>query len=509
MSKTDYLIIGSGIAGLSLALKLAENFPDREVLICTKKEPSVSNTKYAQGGIAVVSNQEKDSFEKHIQDTLVCGHFLSDRLVTEDVVIHAPQRFQELTDWGFRYDKNESGEVDLGREGGHAASRIIHHKDATGLEIETTLLNRTGEYPNIELRPYHFAVDFLLENGKCTGAILADKEENLEQCIAGVTVVATGGIGQVYGHTTNPEIATGDGIAMASRAGVIIEDMEFIQFHPTALFLKENKTTFLISEAVRGFGGVLKNCRGEKFMKRYDPRGDLAPRDIVSQSIFEEMHQTRSEWVYLDCRHLPEKEFETHFPTITKKCLEKGINVHQQMIPVAPAQHYLCGGIKVDLQGRTSLENLYACGECSKTGLHGANRLASNSLLEALIFADNIFHSILNRAFEVVPEKPADLNIFVKSNLPEVDAANLTAIRKTLNGLMTKYAGIIKNRQQLLFVQNQLKKMYEDVAVIIAETRFSVKSRELVNMIETARLIVGQSLMRQESIGTFQIREGR
>src|SRR5258705_9479125 len=401
MEQTDFLIIGSGIAGLTYALKVAEKYPGKKILIITKTTADETNTKYAQGGIAVVNDLEHDSFEKHIEDTLIAGDGLCDPHVVEIVVKEGPERVNEIIEWGTKFDKAPGGDYKLGREGGHSEYRILHHKDVTGKEIERALLAAIKRSSNIQLINHCFVVDLITQHHlgflitkstpdiECYGVYVLNLQKNsIEKILAKTTLIATGGNGQVYRTTTNPSIATGDGVAMAYRAKGRIENMEFIQFHPTALYEPGVRgQAFLITEAVRGDGGILRNKNGDAFMEKYDARKDLAPRDIVARAIDSEMKRTGTEHVYLDCRQFNKEKFVEHFPNIYKKCLSIGIDITQQMIPVAPAAHYSCGGIKTDEWGRSSINNLYACGECASTGLHGANRLASNSLLEGLVFA--------------------------------------------------------------------------------------------------------------------------
>ncbi|HET9486439.1 MAG TPA: L-aspartate oxidase, partial [Chryseosolibacter sp.] len=405
MPTTDVLIIGSGIAGLSVAIKVAQRFPDRQCLVITKQESAESNTRYAQGGIAVVSDFDNDSFEDHITDTLTAGDGLCDPAVVSHVVQQAPERLRELMSMGADFDRNSSGELVLGREGGHKANRIIHFQDITGLNISNALLEKVKTLPNITLLSHYVALDLLmtLDKATCYGAYVLNQEtEEIEAYVAAVTVLATGGSGQLYRTTTNPLIATGDGIAMAYRAGARVSNMEFVQFHPTAFYDPFTSPAFLISEAVRGEGAYLRNRKGERFMFRYHIDGELACRDVVSRAIASEIQESNEHYVYLDCTHIsPEKLFK-HFPNIYANCLSKGIDLIHDYIPVAPAAHYLCGGIDVDLRSRTNVANLYAVGECSNTGLHGANRLASNSLLEATVFAHNCFEDVEKSLAQIV-----------------------------------------------------------------------------------------------------------
>src|SRR6478752_646065 len=405
MQQTDFLVIGSGIAGLSYALKVAERFPDKKVLVMTKAAADETNTKYAQGGIAVVNDLENDSYEKHIDDTLIAGDGLCNEKVVEIVVKEGPERVNDIIEWGARFDKEKDGDYKRGREGGHSEFRILHHKDITGWEMERALLDAVSKQKNIEIIKHCFVLDIFTQHHlgylvtkatpdvECYGVYVLNHATNkIEKILSRITLMATGGNGQVYRSTTNPAIATGDGVAMVYRAKGRIENMEFIQFHPTALYEAGKRgQAFLITEAVRGDGGILRNRAGEAFMERYDARKDLAPRDIVARAIDNEMKITGTENVYLDCRHMDLEKFKEHFPNIYEKCLSIGIDVAKHMIPVAPAAHYSCGGIKTDEWGRSSVTHLYACGECSSTGLHGANRLASNSLLEAMVFAHRCY----------------------------------------------------------------------------------------------------------------------
>src|SRR5215467_7579900 len=403
--QTDFLVIGSGIAGLTYALKVAGKYPDKKIIIITKTTADETNTKYAQGGVAVVNDPEHDSFQKHIEDTLIAGDGLCNEHIVEIVVKEGPDRVNEVIEWGAKFDKDPDGDYKLGKEGGHSAFRILHHKDITGKEIERALLAAISRSSNIQLINHCFVVDIITQHHlgylvtkstpdiECYGVYVLNLQTNsIEMILAKTTLIATGGNGQVYRTTTNPSIATGDGVAMVYRAKGRIENMEFIQFHPTALYEPGVRgQAFLITEAVRGDGGILRNKNGEAFMERYDARKDLAPRDIVARAIDSEMKITGTEHVFLDVRHMPLEKFTEHFPNIYEKCKSIGIDITTQMIPVAPAAHYSCGGIKTDEWGRTSIKNLYAAGECACTGLHGANRLASNSLLEAMVFAHRSF----------------------------------------------------------------------------------------------------------------------
>lgn len=395
----DYLVIGSGIAGMSFALKAARR--GYKVAVICKSTLEEANTNFAQGGVASVTNLAVDDFDKHIKDTMVAGDWLSDPDAVEQVVRNAPAQIKELLDWGVDFDRKEDGSFDLHREGGHSEFRILHHADNTGAEIQQSLIRRIRAEKNIDVFDHRFAVEIITQHHlgvvvtrrtpdiTCYGAYVLDEAfGKVDKFLAKVTVMATGGIGAVYSTTTNPLVSTGDGIAMVYRAKGTVKDMEFIQFHPTALYHPGDRPSFLITEAMRGYGAVLKNIDGEEFMHKYDPRLSLAPRDIVARAIDSEMKHSGSSHVYLDVTHKNPEETRRHFPNIYEKCLSLGIDITRDMIPVAPCAHYLCGGIKVDLNGESSIRRLYAIGECSCTGLHGGNRLASNSLIEAVVYAD-------------------------------------------------------------------------------------------------------------------------
>lgn len=503
MIQTNYLVIGSGIAGLTFAIKIAERFPNKLITIITKSSNDESNTKYAQGGIAVVVNQIEDSYEKHIQDTLLCGDGLCNKKVVRMVVMEGPKRLQELIDWGAKFDTNAKGNLDLGREGGHTENRVVHHKDQTGFEIERTILAQAHSKKNITILDYHFALELITHNNQCFGAYaLNEKTNEIITFQSDFTLLATGGIGQIYGHTTNPTIATGDGIAMAYRAKAKINDMEFIQFHPTALYSKNSGSTFLISEAVRGFGAILRTKHGNRFMPNYDKRGDLASRDIVSQSIEIELKKSGDECVYLDCTAIDAIAFQKHFPMIYEHCKNLGIDIIKNWIPVLPAQHYLCGGISVDLNGQTVIGNLFACGECSHTGLHGANRLASNSLLEALVYSERIFTFLANYIPKSHKEYPKNnkLNFNTKSKIQNDYCKNK---KLELQLLMRQNAGIVRNNSDLLIAKNQLEHWENEFVEIEQNHQINTDFYELKNMTCVTRLIVEQSIARNVNRGGF------
>jgi L-aspartate oxidase len=503
MIQTNYLIIGSGVAGLTFAIKIAEQFPDKKITIVTKANENESNTRYAQGGIAIVTDKAEDSYEKHIQDTLICGDGLCDESVVEMVITEGPKRLKELIEWGAKFDKNTEGTLDLGKEGGHSENRVVHHKDQTGQEIQRAILNQVHQKENITVLDYHLAINLITENNTCLGAYVLDqKTKEVLTFQSDFTLLATGGIGHLYGHTSNPVIATGDGIAMAYRAKAVIKEMEFIQFHPTTLYDASTGTSFLISEAVRGFGAYLRTKNGHRFMLDYDSRGDLASRDIVSQSIDLELKKTGDECVYLDCTHLDLEGFIKHFPMIYERCKSVGIDIAKDWIPVVPAQHYLCGGIVVDKNGKTSVENLFACGECSRTGLHGANRLASNSLLEALVYSDKIYHYLAENSLEK-DHFIGNVSDWKVTTKPEINLDYVAETKAALQLLMRQNAGIVRNDADLLKAKKRLSHWKNEVEENIKSHNVSAELYELQNMITIGILIVQQSIDRDENRGGF------
>jgi len=506
---TDFLVIGSGIAGLSFALKASAH---GKVLIITKAAADESNTKYAQGGIAAVT-AATDSFEEHIIDTLQCGDGLCDEKAVRMVVSESKKRIEEIIEWGAQFDKNADGEYDLAREGGHSKHRVLHHKDNTGFEIERALLESIRVNPNIEVLSHHFAVDIITqhhlgeevrkgtENIECFGAYALNYQTHQVEIIrAKITVMATGGAGQVYKTTTNPLIATGDGMAMVYRAKGAVDHMEFVQFHPTALFNPGESPCFLISEAVRGAGAILKTADGEEFMQKYDDRKSLASRDIVARAIDNEMKVRGDEYVYLDCRHIPEDEFIRHFPNIHQKCLAIGIHPHTDMIPVLPAAHYFCGGIRVDENALSSIGQLYAVGECACTGLHGANRLASNSLLEALVYSHRAYlHASLQAKNVAWREGIPTWND--EGTKQPGERVLITHNRRELQSLMSNYVGIVRSDERLKRALERTEIIYRETEMLYEKTVLSAELCELRNLINVAYQVIKAAMARRVNVG--------
>jgi len=511
--KFDFLVIGSGVAGMSYALQVAASGKGKVALVC-KTSIEEANTAKAQGGIASVTNLEVDDFEKHIKDTMIAGDYISDRNAVEQVVKGGPEGIKRLLQWGVNFDKKEDGSFDLHREGGHSEFRILHHADDTGFEIQRGLIKAVRNHPNITLLEHHFAVEIITQhhlgvevtrrtpNIECYGAYILDPDtKKIDTFLSKVTVLATGGCGAVYATTTNPNIATGDGIAMAYRAKATVQDMEFIQFHPTALYHHgETHPAYLITEAMRGYGGILRLPNGEEFMQKYDKRLSLAPRDIVARAIDKEMKKHGIDHVCLDVTHKDPEETKKHFPNIYAKCLSIGIDITKEYIPVVPCAHYLCGGIKVNLDACSSIHRLYAVGECSCTGLHGGNRLASNSLIEAVVYAEAAARHSLNHLDEY------DFNTAV----PEWnDEGTLTNEEKVLiaqdvrevGQIMSSYVGIVRSDLRLKRAWTRLDLIYEETEELFKRVKATPDICELRNMINVGYLITRQAIERKESRG--------
>lgn len=518
MPQYDFLVIGSGIAGLSYTAKIAAYFEEKgkdiKIAILTKTIEEESNTKYAQGGIATVWKDD-DSFEKHINDTMIAGDFMSNKRAVEIVVTEAPERLKELISYGTNFDKKNDGSYDLVKEGGHSDQRILHHKDSTGNEIERALLEKVKSFKSVDFFTHYFAIDLITQHHlgekvtkdtpdkKCFGAYIFNTiTGQTETFLAKTTLLATGGIGQVYQSTTNPTIATGDGIAMAYRAKGLVEGMEFIQFHPTSLYQPGKKPSFLISEAVRGHGGILKNIDETTFMEKYDDRLSLAPRDIVARAIDSEMKKNGVDHVYLDTRHLEKEDFKHHFPMIYDYCKDNlGLDITgNDMIPVVPAQHYLCGGIKVNEHSQTNINFLFAAGECSSTGLHGANRLASNSLLEAIVYAHRAFlKSIETFEENVLPTNIPDWNDEGTTHPEEL--VLVTEMARELESIMSNYVGIVRTDRRLKRAYDRLELIYIEHEELYRQSKISVQINELRNMINVAYLVIKDARARKENRG--------
>ncbi len=504
------MVIGSGIAGMSYALKVAGH--GKVALIC-KTTLEEANTYFAQGGVASVTNTLVDNFEKHIEDTMIAGDYISDRAAVEMVVRNAPSQIQELIGWGVDFDKDESGHFDLHREGGHSEFRILHHKDNTGAEIQESLIKAVRRHPNIDIFDHHFAIEIITQHHlginvtrhtpgiECYGAYIMDEATGqVDKWLSRVTLMATGGVGAVYTTTTNPVVATGDGIAMVYRAKGAVADMEFIQFHPTAFFHPGDRPSFLITEAMRGYGAVLRTMDGKEFMQKYDKRLSLAPRDIVARAIDNEMKLRGEDHVYLDVTHKDAEETKRHFPNIYEKCLSYGIDITRDYIPVAPAAHYLCGGIKVDLNGESSIHRLYAVGECSCTGLHGGNRLASNSLIEAVVYADAAAkHSLANLPAYSYQEDVPDWND--EGTIHQEEMVLTTQSMREVNQIMSTYVGIVRSNLRLKRAWNRLDLLYRETEELFKCSKVSRTICELRNVINVAYLITKQAMERKESRG--------
>ncbi len=511
--KFDFLVIGSGVAGMSYALQVAASGKGKVALVC-KTSIEEANTAKAQGGIASVTNLEVDNFEKHIKDTMVAGDYISDRRAVEQVVKNAPEGIKHLVEWGVNFDKKDNGDFDLHREGGHSEFRILHHADDTGFEIQRGLIEAVRNHPAITVLEDHFAVEIITQHHlgvevtrrtpdiECYGAYVLDPDTGkIDTFLSRVTVLCTGGCGAVYATTTNPNIATGDGIAMAYRAKATVRDMEFIQFHPTALYHPgETHPAYLITEAMRGYGGILRLPNGEEFMQKYDKRLSLAPRDIVARAIDKEMKIHGIDHVCLDVTHKDPEETKHHFPNIYQKCLSIGIDITREYIPVAPCAHYLCGGIKVDLNACSSIHRLYAVGECSCTGLHGGNRLASNSLIEAVVYAEAAARHSLQHIGEY------DFNTKVpewndEGTLTNEEKVLIRQDAKEVEQIMSSYVGIVRSDLRLRRAWTRLDLLYEETEELFKRVKATRDICELRNMINVGYLITRQAMERKESRG--------
>ena len=509
----DFLIIGSGIAGMSYALSVANSGKGKVALIC-KTSLDEANTAKAQGGIAAVTNLAIDNFEKHINDTMVAGDYISDPLAVKQVVCNAPEAIKALVKWGVNFDKNKDGTYDLHREGGHSDFRILHHADDTGFEIQRGLMEAVRANPNITIFENHYAVEIITQHHmgikvtrrtpdiECYGAyILNTDTQKVDTFLSKVTLMATGGVGAVYSMTSNPVIATGDGIAMVYRAKGTVKDMEFVQFHPTVLYNpSETHPAFLITEAMRGYGGVLRLPDGQEFMQKYDKRLSLAPRDIVARAIDHEMKIHGLNHVCLDVTHKDAEETKHHFPHIYEKCLSIGIDITKEYIPVCPSAHYICGGIKVDLNAESSIHRLYAVGECSCTGLHGGNRLASNSLIEAVVYAK----SAAAHTLQMIDTYDFNTNIPEwndEGTMTNEEHVLITQSIREVGEIMSNYVGIVRSDLRLKRAWARLDLLYEETESLFKRVTATKDICELRNMINVGYLITRQAIERKESRG--------
>jgi L-aspartate oxidase len=500
---TDYLVLGSGIAGLSFALRAAQH---GRVLICTKRSAEDAATSYAQGGVAAVLSSD-DSFDKHADDTMTAGAGLCHEIVVDLCVREAPGAVRWLMDVGAAFSRSAAGELDLGREGGHSERRIVHAGDITGREIERALLDAVRASPNIELLEWHMGVDLITLSkfggpDHCVGAyVLDERKGHVETIVARATVLATGGAGKVYLYTSNPDVATGDGVAMAFRAGAEVANMEFFQFHPTVLYDPRAKS-FLVSEALRGEGAKLRLPNGDAFMPKHHPLADLAPRDVVARAIDFEMKRTGSEYVLLDITHQPESFLSARFPNILSECRSFGIDISRQPIPVVPAAHYMCGGVTSDLHGRSTLPGLWVLGETACTGLHGANRLASNSLLEGLVFARRAADKMVSQTEElrgvVVPAVP---EWQTGSAVPSDEAVVVTHNWDELRRLMWNYVGIVRSDARLRRAARRVALLEQEIREYYWKHLVTRDLLELRNIATVADLVISSALSRRESRG--------
>jgi len=513
IKKFDFLIIGSGVAGMSYALQVSRSGKGKVAMIC-KTTMGESNTSKAQGGIASVTNLEVDNFEKHIQDTMIAGDYISDPEAVAQVVKGGPEGIRELVQWGVNFDKKDDGNFDLHREGGHSEFRILHHADDTGFEIQRGLMEAVRNEPNITVLENHFAVEIITQHHmgirvtrrtpdiECFGAYVLNPETGkVDTYLSKVTLIATGGTGAVYSSTTNPVIATGDGIAMVYRAKGKVKDMEFVQFHPTALYNPQEKhPAYLITEAMRGYGGILRLPDGTEFMQKYDERLSLAPRDIVARAIDNEMKIHGLDHVCLDVTHKDPEETKKHFPNIYAKCMSIGIDITKEYIPVSPCAHYMCGGIKVDLDSQSSIHRLYAVGECSCTGLHGGNRLASNSLIEAVVYANAAArHSIENIDKYDFNDRIPEWND--EGTMTNEEKVLIAQDMKEVNQIMSTYVGIVRSDLRLHRAWERLDLLYEETEHLFKRVKPTKDICELRNMINVGYLITRQALERKESRG--------
>ena len=498
--ETDFLIIGSGISGLSLALNLSKLFPEEKILLITKESLHHSSTYHAQGGIACVSNSG-DNFEKHIKDTILAGDGLCNEKIVKTIITQAPKRIGELIELGVKFTRNENGEYDLGKEGGHSERRILHVNDQTGQSIEDTLISNVEKLNNIDIKEKWCAVNLYVKNLKCYGAYVLEQEtEEIHNIATKATILATGGAGKIYLYTTNPDVVSGDGIAMAYRAGAMISNMEFYQFHPTCLYHPYAKS-FLITEAMRGEGAILKNVRGNEFMKNYHPQKDLAPRDIVSRAIDAELKKSGDDHVYLDISSYKNSDFITnHFPGIYEKCLDFNIDITKEPIPVVPAAHYCCGGVLAGIDGTTEIKNLYVIGEAACTDFHGANRLASNSLLEGVVSAYECANYLLQQKSNLKIKQFPEWEI--GNAVPSTEAVVITQNWDEIRTVMQNFVGIVRSDMRLKRALKRMNIFSEEIDYYYWNYKVDKNLIELRNLSMVAELLIRCALSRKESRGT-------
>ncbi len=498
--KTDFLIIGSGISGLSLAVNLSSFLPDEKILLITKESIHQSSTYYAQGGIACVSNHN-DNNEKHINDTLIAGDGLCDEKIVRKIISQASDRIDDLINMGIEFTRNEEGEYDLGQEGGHSERRILHVNDQTGESVETTLINNVKALNNVEIKERWCGVNLYVKNLKCYGAhVLEEDTEEIHNISAKSTILATGGAGKIYLYTTNPDVVSGDGIAMAYRAGAMISNMEFYQFHPTCLYHPYAKS-FLITEAMRGEGAILKDIKGNEFMEKYHPQKDLAPRDIVSRAIDAELKKSGDDYVYLDIASYQDSTFiKTHFPGIYEKCLEFNVDITKNPIPVVPAAHYSCGGVVAGIDGKTEIKNLHVIGEAACTGFHGANRLASNSLLEGLVCAYECAKFLAEHNMNLKRKDFPEWEI--GDAVPSTEAVVITQNWDEIRMLMQNFVGIVRSDLRLKRALKRMNLYSEEIDYYYWNYKVDKNLIELRNLSMVAEILIRCALSRKESRGT-------
>ncbi|MFX1496762.1 MAG: L-aspartate oxidase [Promethearchaeota archaeon] len=497
--KTDILIVGGGVSGLTLAIKLAQLIPDQDILLITKESCKESNTFYAQGGIACVWNKD-DSFEKHIQDTLIAGDGLCDENIVKKIITQAPERIKELIDLGVEFTHNDNGDYDLGKEGGHSERRILHVNDLTGQNIALKLIEEAKKYDNIEIKEYWVGINLFSNNFRCDGLYVLDQnKDDIHNIASKVTILATGGAGKIYLYTTNPDVASGDGIAMAYRAGAIIANMEFYQFHPTCLYHPFAKS-LLITEAMRGEGAVLKDLKGNAFMQKYHPLKELAPRDIVSRAIDSELKKSGDDHVYLDIASYKNTDFiKNHFPGVYEACKNFNIDITKEPIPVVPAAHYCCGGVLTKLDGSTKVKNLYVIGESACTGLHGANRLASNSLLEGLVCAHECANTLAKKIRDL---KVNEFKEWEHGHaVPSTEAVVITQNWDEIRRFCWNYVGIVRTDLRLQRAKKRINLLLDEINQYYWDFKIERDLLELRNLATVAKIIIVSAISRKESRG--------